>query len=131
MHQWWIDCRAPGKYWDHWSAAERPLTGPHEGGRSLVVAPERQRLSILHFSEKRAEMISMCYSKFYMCQITEDNPPPQASGQWTLHTDVKLENSRRFFCPLFQIAPSLPWEDPKEVAGSPLNGAQWHLKYCC
>lgn len=73
MHQWWIDCRAPGKYWDHWSAAERPLTGPHEGGRSLVVAPERRRLSILHFSEKRAEMISMCYSKFYMCQITEDN----------------------------------------------------------
>lgn len=55
----------------------------------------------------------------------------QASGQWTLHTDVKLENSRRFFCPLFLIAPSLPWEDPKEVAGSPLNGAQWHLKYCC
>lgn len=26
---------------------------------------------------------------------------------------------------------SLPWGDPEEAAGSPLNGAQWHLKYCC
>ncbi len=26
---------------------------------------------------------------------------------------------------------ALPWGDPEEAAGSPLNGAQWHLKYCC
>lgn len=58
MHQWWIDCRAPGKYWDHWSAAKRPLVGPHEGERSLVVARERQRLSILHFSEKRHDIVT-------------------------------------------------------------------------
>lgn len=29
------------------------------------------------------------------------------------------------------FAGPLPWGGPEVAAGSPLNGAQWHLKYCC
>lgn len=35
------------------------------------------------------------------------------------------------FCFTWDCSVALPWGDPEEAAGSPLNGAQWHLKYCC
>lgn len=59
---WWQDCKAPGRYWGHWSAVGRPPAGPHEGGRSPVAALERQRSSILHFSVDGIEKVDQLVS---------------------------------------------------------------------
>ena len=55
-----------------------------------------------------------------------------SAGQSTDRSNKQKESERQGQreLPIGRRA-GLPWVGPGEAGGSPLDGAQWHVKYCC